>query len=299
VVLGVDLGKTACRVRLETYGDVTERRGDGFPGLHALSGPDAAVAAIASVLDGFDSTRLQELSVIGIGAAGADAAPDAAYATASMVRERWAADVVIGSDVLTAHLGALDGAAGTILIAGTGAVAYRIGDDETRSRVDGWGPWLGDEGSGRWIGQAGLSAVVRATDGRGAATALAEDARSEFGGPGDLARAIGADAESPRRLAAFAPSVLNAAGNGDAVARRIVDEAIRHLVDSAAAVATEGEEVALLGGLVEHSGFRSDLAASLAARGLTPRSPAGSALDGATALADHRAPLHERYAIRV
>ncbi|WP_275092119.1 BadF/BadG/BcrA/BcrD ATPase family protein, partial [Microbacterium sp. K36] len=73
--------------------------------------------------------------------------------------------------MVTAHAGALDGAAGVLLIAGTGAVA--LGVDPSGARlVDGWGPELGDFGSGSWLGREALRAVLRAHDGLAAPTAL-------------------------------------------------------------------------------------------------------------------------------
>ncbi|MYS50866.1 ATPase, partial [Streptomyces sp. SID6013] len=80
------------------------------------------------------------------------------------------------SDAVTAHAGALGGRAGVVLAIGTGSVAVGIGADGTYARVDGWGPLLGDDGSGARIGTAGLRAALRAHDGRGPATALLDAA---------------------------------------------------------------------------------------------------------------------------
>jgi N-acetylglucosamine kinase-like BadF-type ATPase len=296
-VLSVDLGKTSCRLRFQSGGTTEARRGPGFGGLHAADGAEAAICALAPLVTDLATDHDLGLVLVGIGAAGADTAPHAARIVAEAVKARWGATVAIGSDVLTAHAGAFAGEPGTLVVAGTGAVAYRVDDRGHRMRADGWGPWLGDEGSGRWIGQSGLTAVLRAADGRGPDTALTEDAEREFGDLARLPSAIGAGADTPRRLAAFAPRVLDRADD-DPVAARIVGDAIRHLVAAVAAVAADGE-VAVMGGLGEHSGFRDALDAALAARGFVPRRPAGSALDGASALVRGRAPLHERYATRV
>ena len=89
---------------------------------------------------------------------------------------------------MIAHAGALDGEPGVVLIAGTGVVALAIGADGALRTADGWGPWLGDEGGGAWIGAAGLRTALRAHDGRGRSTTLLDAARARFGA-GDLARA--------------------------------------------------------------------------------------------------------------
>src|SRR6266568_1532326 len=56
-------------------------------------------------------------------------------------------------------------------IAGTGSNCIGRGIDGTTYRAGGWGPALGDEGSGFWIGQEALRAGFWAKD-RGITTSL-------------------------------------------------------------------------------------------------------------------------------
>jgi N-acetylglucosamine kinase-like BadF-type ATPase len=117
--------------------------------------------------------------------------------------------------VVTAHVGALGGEAGVLLIAGTGAVG--LGVTDAHRMVDGWGPDLGDLGSGSWLGREGVRAVLRARDGLGPATVLtdADPAHRRRHVPDRL----GGRAAAPARLlATFAPAVLDAADQGDAAA---------------------------------------------------------------------------------
>lgn len=298
-VVAVDLGKTTCRVRVGAAGDAPTRSGAGAPGLAEDPGADSAFAAIAAVLgDALGPDGGGPVTAIGIGAAGAEAAPAAARLLAERVAARWSAPAAVASDVLTAHLGAFGGAPGTVLIAGTGAVAVGIDDDGERRRADGWGPWLGDEGSGRWIGQQGLVAALRASDGRGDPTALADDAAGLAGGPGALPALIGGP-DAARRLAAFAPTVLRRGAEGDPVGAAIVAEAARLLARTAAAVTPAAGGVAVVGGLADDAGFLNELEAALRDAGLTPRRPLGTAIDGAAILARRHDLPHERYAIRV
>src|SRR5271155_5722550 len=159
-----------------------------------------------------------------VGAAGALAAPDAARALgdallASLRAER----VAVTSDAVIAHAGALDGGPGVVLIAGTGVVALAIGADGALRTADGWGPWLGDEGGGAWIGAAGLRAALRAHDGRGPPTTLLAAACARFGAP----ETWPAQLTSAAALASFAPDVLDA--EGDAAALAIVSAAAEAL----------------------------------------------------------------------
>src|SRR6516164_9340077 len=206
VILAVDLGKTSCRAA--ACGRRAE--GAGAPGLAAPGGMWAAEAAILAV-----ARELGPVDEAIVGAAGALAAPDAARALgdALLVSLR-AQRVAVTSDAVIAHAGALDGQPGVVLIAGTGVVALAIGADGALRTADGWGPWLGDEGGGAWIGAAGLRAALRAHDGRGPSTALLDAARARFGAPETWpAQLTGAAA-----LASFAPDVLGA--EADAPPRR-------------------------------------------------------------------------------
>lgn len=63
---------------------------------------------------------------------------------------------------------------GIALIAGTGSFAYSRMADGSEDRCGGWGFLYGDEGSGYWLGIAGLRAAVNAADGRGEPTALVD-----------------------------------------------------------------------------------------------------------------------------
>ncbi len=277
MILAVDLGKTSCRA--EAGGRRAE--GTGAPGLAAPSGVRAAQAAILALAG--DLAREQGptggFAEVIVGAAGALAAPDAACALgdallASLRAER----VAVTSDAVIAHAGALDGKPGVVLIAGTGVVALAIGADGALRTADGWGPWLGDEGGGAWIGAAGLRAALRAHDGRGPSTGLLDLARARFGTPQSWpAQLTGAAA-----LASFAPDVL--AARGDATAQAIVAAAAEALVATARAVG-DGP-VAMVGGLAGYAALREPL-------DLVPA--AADALDGALRLGE----IHEPHVIRV
>ncbi|MGG1908770.1 BadF/BadG/BcrA/BcrD ATPase family protein [Microbacterium sp. NRRL B-14842] len=180
------------------------------------------------------------------------------------------------------HAGALDGAAGVLLIAGTGAVA--LGVDPSGARlVDGWGPELGDFGSGSWLGREALRAVLRAHDGLAAPTALTTALAAPVGPPSAVQAWLAADGALARRLATLAPLVLAAAADDDPVARGIVEEAVRLLAATTAAAAGPTADVALHGGLTDHDGFRAALARALEGSGRRVVPARGGAMDGGPA----------------
>jgi N-acetylmuramic acid 6-phosphate etherase len=140
--------------------------GAGAPGLAVPGGVRAAEAAILAVASQL-TTQFGPAKELIVGAAGALAAPEAARALgAALLTSLRTERVAVTSDAVIAHAGALDGKPGVVLIAGTGVVALAIGADGALRTADGWGPWLGDEGGGAWIGTAGLRAALRALDGR-------------------------------------------------------------------------------------------------------------------------------------
>jgi glucosamine kinase len=287
----VDLGKSRCRVVITDAERRIEREGLGAPGLAAAGGVDSALDAILPLL-GDDRPEL-----IGVGAAGAWMAPAAGLELSSRLAAASGAAVAVASDVVTAHAGALDGAAGVLLIAGTGAVALGIDADGARL-VDGWGPELGDFGSGSWFGREVLRAVLRAGDGLAPDTALTAAIVEPVGAPADIQAWLARSEPLPRRLATLAPLVLDAAQAGDAVAAEIVAEGVRLLTATAAAASALTADVVLHGGLTDHAWFRAHLASSLQAAGRRVVPARGDAFDGALLLA-HRTDLpHERFVHR-
>lgn len=234
---------------------------------------------------------------IGVGAAGAWAAPAAAQLLADRLAARVQAPVAVASDVVTAHAGALDGRHGVLLIAGTGAAA--LGTDADGARlVDGWGPEIGDLGSGSWLGREVLRAVMRAADGLGPATALTSAIAEPVGAASEVIAWLARDGTLPRRLATLAPLALDAAQAGDEAAATIAADAVRLLTASAVAASRTSDDVVLHGGLTEHPWFRAHLTAALAAAGRRVRPPIGDALDGALLLASRVDLPHERFVHR-
>jgi glucosamine kinase len=295
--LAVDLGKTSCRARLfDAHGVISEKTGPGAPGVADLDGAAQSAHAFRGVLLQLPASERVHLDGVGIGAAGVEAAPAAARDLVAQVRELTGAPVALINDALAAHAGAFNGGKGTILIVGTGAVAYAVAADGVTRQVDGWGPWLGDEGSGRWIGQEGLLAALRDVDGRGAPTSLTNRARALVG---DLAAApawVSAEGNPARRLGRFTPEVLDAAGEGDAVARDIVIRACDALL--ATARATQATEVSLWGGVIAHPYFFTQLTTRFAQEGITIIRPQGSALDGAALIITRADLAYEERIIR-
>lgn len=291
--IAVDLGKSRCRVVVDSAGGVI-RDGVGAPGLAASGGVDAALAAILPLVSDLD---MSSIGVVGVGAAGAWTAPEAASDLARRLVAELGIPVVVASDVVTAHIGALDGGEGVLLIAGTGAAALGI-DAGAARLVDGWGPELGDFGSGSWLGREALRAVLRTADGLAPETALTRVLAEPIGSASDVGGWLAQSGSLPRRLATLAPLVLDAAAAGDPTAAAIVAEGLRLLTMTAVGASARTRDVAVHGGLTHHSWFRDALESSLHAAGRRVVSAHGDALDGARMLARRTDLPHERFVHR-
>lgn len=79
---------------------------------------------------------------------------------------------IVENDAEATMLGAVDGAKGALMIAGTGAIIYGHDGHGNVYRSGGWGHRAGDEGSGYFIGREIIRAIFRMEDGRGDDTLL-------------------------------------------------------------------------------------------------------------------------------
>jgi glucosamine kinase len=146
---------------------------------------------------------------------------------------------IVDTDARIALTGAVGFGPGVVIIAGTGSVAFGRNAAGEESRAGGWGPTLGDEGSGFWIARKGLSAIVRAHDGRGFATKMTELLCNEYAmcSPADLPRFVYATTTHADDIARYGKLVIEAARVGDTIAREILASAGSELADCVLAVA--------------------------------------------------------------
>jgi N-acetylglucosamine kinase len=165
------------------------------------------------------------------------------------------AAVQVTSDMEIALSAAVGDGKGIVLIAGTGSVAFGRGDSGLTARAGGFGPYIGDEGSGFEIGKLAAAAASRDVDARGPHTMLTDrifkdlDCRDW----NELFERIAKSADDvfPRLF----PTVAKAGDAGDPVAREILQNAAASLGDLAYSVAKKlqltGEEfpLAKVGGM--------------------------------------------------
>ncbi|MEW2384759.1 BadF/BadG/BcrA/BcrD ATPase family protein [Micromonospora sp. NPDC047707] len=300
VVVGLDVGGTSTRATAVTLDGErlgTGRAGGGNPTSH---GAEAAArelrAALRAALSGVDPARVRA-GVVGLaGAARLLADPDGRAAFDRAWHDAGLrCPYAVHGDALVAYASGTAAPDGTILIAGTGAIAARVRDLRLDRVADGHGWLLGDAGSGFWLGREAVRGVLADLDRGTAPGPLGAAVLRDLLGSAEVAPRSRDTVDTliqavtrrpPVELARLAPLVTTAAVDGEPVARRLLDEAALHLAESTARIRPAGERtpIVLGGGLLTGG---TPLAATVRAevRRRWPDAPVHPAGDGAAAAA--------------
>jgi N-acetylmuramic acid 6-phosphate etherase len=256
VFLGADAGGSHSTV---VIGQPTRvlGRADG-PG--AAMRPGNATASAAVLADTARRAAAQagvELPVecAVVGAAGAGREQEQTELAAALLAVGVARRVRVLADGAVALSTAFHGGPGILVNAGTGSIAFARDPAGELHRAGGYGWQLGDEGGGYWLGRRALDVAARAQDGRGEGSTLLARLLGALGLQhfDDLVRWTAT--ATPAQVAALAPHVLNAAREGEVVARRAVDDAAGELLELVATLVrffpgTGPVAVAVTGGLL-------------------------------------------------
>jgi N-acetylglucosamine kinase-like BadF-type ATPase len=240
VVLAIDGGgsRTRCYA-IDRAGRVLSHAESG-PSNHLLVDIEIVRRSLAEAIDetlSASGLSKKDVACVSAGLAGVDFDGADAPSMEALLRDLGFENLVINGDMIIAHAGALQSRPGVIALAGTGSVILGIGATGEHVKIGGWGPVYGDEGSAYRIGQNALRAAARAYDGRGQATSLTEALLSALG-IGDFRETVTqvyVRGMASREIAALARVACEVAETGDEVARDILDDAARELVESVAA----------------------------------------------------------------
>jgi glucosamine kinase len=269
LVLGGDVGGTSTRI-LVAGRDGTPLARATTGGGNPVSHPDTAAAALGEALQAaladVDPARVR-VAVVGLAGSSALDQPDigAAFERAWTGAGVTCAPTYV-SDLAVAFAGGTPEPDGTVLVAGTGAVAGAVRDRRVVRTADGHGWLLGDDGSGFWLGREAARAALRTLDddvppGPLATAVLRElgaDATTTASGPSQRRAMVirAAHSRPPVRLADLAPLVGTACDAGDPAARRIADGAARLLTQTIGRVRPDeaSTPIVLAGGLARADG---------------------------------------------
>jgi len=260
-VLGIDAGGTKTVALLsDSSGEII---GEGRAGGANLQteGELQVEKVLHDVIEKAMGQRRDPPDAVCLGMAGVDRENDGRVIRGIMQRLGFRQNTLIVNDALIALVAGAGASPGVVVISGTGSIAYGVGPRGFAARAGGWGPTLGDEGSGYWIGRRALEAVVRAVDGRGPRTTLTDRVLAHLSLPRPelLISEIYHQPHGRRAIASLGPIVDRARVDGDVVAAEIMIDAADELARAAASVITRLEmrgdqfRILLAGGMLKRS----------------------------------------------
>jgi len=263
-IIGIDGGGTRTRGVLFSRGQFSVQVKSGTTRIGAVGVGESSERLLNVISDLCEQGNIDsaELDAVVIGLAGVwleDEKKRSTKLLKTLARSQNMAlnDLLVTSDAELAVEGAFEGGNGIVMIVGTGSIAVgRVGPDKL-VRCGGWGIELDDEGSGAWIGREGLTAVVRALDGRGKYTKLAEILASinpsiMIDEPRTIVKAYFERAFEYHNLS---PLVMKSAEEGDEVCLDIIQRSSLHLIELLKALyhhfKTKTVHVSLMGGIMD------------------------------------------------
>jgi glucosamine kinase len=201
-----------------------------------------------------ESLREVSMVVAGLAGVGRDAEKQKAEETLREVFPN--ARVVVRTDAELAYYGAFGLKSNRILIiAGTGSIAWTRLPDGRFLRAGGWGPLLGDEGGGAWMGREALRlCLAEGEKNHLGALSQAILRKLEIEKAGDVLTLVYHQGWSPEKWASLAPLVVEYADR-DSRAHDLIEKAGAFLGELAARLASQMPHtsqaipVAVVGGL--------------------------------------------------
>lgn len=260
-VLGIDAGGTKTVALLaDDEGRIIGEARSGAANLQT-EGELEVEKILHTVIEQATDGHHGPVAAVCLGMAGVDREDDARILRGVMRRLGFRTHALIVNDALIALVAGAGPNPGVVIVSGTGSIAYGVNQHGVAARAGGWGPTLGDEGSGYWIGRRALAAVVRDVDERGPRTNLTRLVLRHFSvsKPQELVAEIYHQPQGRRIVAALGAVVDLARGEGDRVATDIMVHAADELALAAASVISRlgmrGEQFAILlsGGMLRES----------------------------------------------
>ncbi len=228
-------------------------------------GVAGCAVAIESLLDAarqsLDGAVPPRPAAAAVMVAGVDREREQSELRAQILERDWADLVEVGNDTLALLRAGSDNDEGVAVVCGAGVNALGVGPGGRRATFASLGALTGDWGGGEDLGVAAVGAAVRAIDGRGGPTALAQLVPAHFGmaSPEEVAFAVHDRKLEHVRLAELGPLVLDAAEHGDDAALALRERSVAEIATFARAAAERaldgatGYDIVLGGSLLARS----------------------------------------------
>jgi N-acetylglucosamine kinase-like BadF-type ATPase len=171
--------------------------------------------------------------------AGADLASEEQELRSRAEARDWADVLEVGNDTVAVLRAGSESGFGVAVVCGAGINAFALSPDGREARFPALGAITGDWGGGADLGLAALGKAVRADDGRGRPTALAQLVPQHFSlaSAEQVALALHRRELEAERLVELAPMILEAADGGDALALELRERLAAEIVSFTRAAA--------------------------------------------------------------
>lgn len=230
--LGIDAGGTKTRVALGDEARVLARvEGGSIKPLRVTREEARAnLAAAMGQVTEQSGVDLRAVSASCVGTAGVRLPQTDGWMREILSACAGGAIVVCGDEEIALDA-AFEGGMGVLAMAGTGSNVVGRTSKGEKLTVGGWGPALGDQGSGHWIGHQGLRAAVRAMDYEQPTPIL--ERVTAFWKASSVGEVVD-KAHSAPDFSLLAPLVVGCAEEGDVVALGVLERGGRLLGEDAA-----------------------------------------------------------------
>lgn len=239
--VAIDAGGTKTQCLIADDERILARTATRTVKLMRVSGPEATarLRAMLAEVAAAAGVSLGQVERTCFGLAGVSSPAVQAWARRA-VSEVVAGELILCGDEEIALDAAFAGGPGILVIAGTGSNAIGRAAGGDVYGAGGWGPVLGDEGSGYWIGLEAIRAALRAQDRIGIGgqpTCLLREIERhwELNSVAELVALTNqrtfSNGASPPDFAALAPVVARCATEGDALAAGILERAGEELAE--------------------------------------------------------------------
>lgn len=270
LVLGVDGGGTkSIGLIADPSGNILARRENGASNVNVVGVDGAARNLYKVIKECCDDVRCppEELRSVVLALAGAG---DEANRT--RIKDALVAlfqkntlkppPISVETDARAAVEGAFDGGPGVAIISGTGSIVVGKTGRGDILTCGGWGRYLGDEGSGYYLGREALRAVTLQLDKRGEVTKLKQKLAQahHLETRADITRMV---YQQKLELSQLAPLVMEAASENDLVSQRIIQNAALLLSEQARVIVMQMGilrkiGLVMLGGLIDNENVYSN-----------------------------------------
>lgn len=232
IYAGIDAGGTSCKCVVVNEKNQILAKVKTGPANYQVVGIEQAVLEIRKSIElASKKADIDFIDTLGVGMAGAGSENDLKKIKSRLLPLDKAKKAYLTNDGEIAVLGAHAGKAGVVLISGTGSIVYGLTKNFKTIRAGGWGPFLGDEGSGFWIGLQALKSIIKAKEERGRKTFL-EKAVLDYLKLDNLRELVDFIYQIPlprERIASITPIVIKEMLKKDQVAKDIIDKGLVEL----------------------------------------------------------------------